>query len=324
MDIVDQYHDPTYVELHLLTRNRPVAREIIKQASFNETDVDSLPSSAFAWEEERRFPIHTREDAAASILYRTKVSGYVPDHVDEKLATAAKIYEFDRSLVEGEEVIKEAAPIKNYVFPEEKRLPLDTEAQVKIAEHVLCRDFERLPIEKRADAFVRLVDAAEKHEIGLEPIAYKFAGLTVCDRDQLIDWVEARAAACESGVCRDAFDKVASQLRRASETLLVRKDLVKLASTLHTLDKEAGLEKHYDRKLVDPLQTIFNTTEKLAEAICDVAGKKVACSKLMNLPEDVWIDVDVPELAKIAEVEEFQQVFNTLPVDIKIALKAYV
>lgn len=320
--IIDQYHgDPTYAQLHVLTRNRPLAREMIKQASFETTEVENLPSSAFAWEAERRFPTYTKADTVASILYRTKCA-FVPECVDQRLADAAKIYDLDMTLVAGEKVAGEQQEPSTFVFPEEERLPLNTPAQIKIAEHVLTRDFERLPIEKRADAFVKLAAAAEAQDVELTPLARKLAGLTICSRDKLINWVEARATASESP-CREIFDKLATDLRRADEHIDTRKDLIKLASTIHTLDEKAGLTKHYDRKLPDALQTVFNT-EKTAEPTCDVAGKRVACSQLMNLPNQVWDDVDVPELAKIAEVTEFKQIFDTLPIDLKIALKAYV
>jgi len=324
--IIDQYHgDPAFAHLQAVARDVPAARDMLKTASFTKEAADLLPSGAFAWEDMRRFPVHTKEDTIASILYRSKTAGYIPIEVDTKLATAAKIYGIDVAAFESIAVKTAAAEI-NYALPEIKRLPLDTEGQIKIAEEVLCRDFTRLPLEMRADAFSRLVKAAGEHNMELSPLVYKLGGLTVCDKAQLCDWLEARSTAATGDAQKVAFQKLADGLRKAPDVISDRKDLVKIAGTIATLDKQAGLEKFYDKKLPDPLMTVFNTT-KVAEDMCDVAGKKVACAKLMGLPDSVWDQVDVPELAKIAEsgdLAQFKLAFATLPLDIKLVLRSYV
>jgi hypothetical protein len=323
--IADQYHgDPLFAQLQTIMRDVPAAREMLKTASFTKEAADLLPSGAFAWEAERRFPVHTKEDTVASILYRSKVAGYVPIEVDTKLATAAKIYGIDVAVFNSTKIAAETEV--TYALPEIKRLPLDTDAQIKVAEEVLCRDFTRLPTEMRADAFSRLVKAAGAHNLELRELTYKLGGLTVCDKAQLCDWLEARATAAPGEVQKVAFQKLADGLRKADEVISNRKDLVKVASAIYELDKQAGFEKFYDKKLPDPMLTVFNTT-KVAEDMCDVAGKKVACAKLMGLPDSVWDQVDMPELAKIAEsgdLSEFKLAFATVPLDIKVVLRSYV
>ncbi len=323
--VVDQYNgDPTYAQLQAVARDVPVAREMLKTASFDKEAVDNLPSTAFAWEDLRRFPVHNKQETIASIFYRNKCASYVPIDVDTKLATAAKIYGIDLAAFNSVKVASTEEP--NYALPEIKRLPLNTEGQIKTAEQVLCRDFTRLPIEMRADAFSRLVKAAGEHNMELSPLAYKLGGLTVCDKTQLCDWLEARSTASQNTAQKVAFQKLADGLRHAPQIIEDRKDLVKVASTIAELDKQAGLEKFYDKKLPDPLMTVFNTT-KVAEDMCDVAGKKVACAKLMGLPDSVWDQVDVPELGKIAEagdLGQFKSAFDTLPLDIKVVLRSYV
>lgn len=336
-NINDQYHgDPTYAELHVLTRNRPLAREMLKTADFQKDKVAHLPSSAFAWEDERRFPVHTKADAVASILYRSKLGSAVPAHVDDNLAKAAEIYKLPDAIFAGEKTA--AAPETEYALPSftktagmnqvdhsSSRLPLDTDFNIKLAEDILCRDFQKLNLETRADSFSRLTKVAQQKNIELRPLTRKLAGLTITDTGKLCDWLEARATVTD-GAIRQAFDKMASTLRRGETNITNRKDQVKLASTIAQLDGKAGLERYYDRKLPDPMLTVFNT-EKTAEDSCDVAGRKVACSVLMRLPESVWEDVDMPEMSKIAEngdSVEFKQAFDTIPQDIKVVLSSYV
>ena len=324
MNIIDQYHgDPAYAHLHVLTRNRPEARAMLKTAAFETTKeaLDRLPSTAFAWSDERRLPIHTREDALASILYRTKLGSAVPEHVDQKLANAAIIFGLKKSLFT--DVKEAAAPVEpTYALPEEQRLPLDSAEQIKQAEFVLARDYSRLPLEKRAEAFMRLTKASKEHSVALSPLTQKMAGLTVSHTKTLCDWLEARASVSSDEKHAAAFDKLASVLSTQPTFITNRNELIKLASTISTLDKKAGLERHYDRKLPDPIQTVFNTT-KTAGLTCDVAGTPMDCAQLMALPPEIWEQVDMPELAEIAasgDEATFKQVFDTAPMDIKMVL----
>lgn len=324
--VIDQYNgDTTYAHLQALSRDFPEAREILKTASFNKEAAEQLPDAAFAWEDARRFPIHTKADTVASIFYRKKVASYVPPEVDDRLVQAAQIYGIKAT---DFSTVKEAAttPEPEYALPSYKRLPLGSAEQVKLAEEVLHRDHERLTLETKADAYSRLVKAAAVHDVEVKPLTYKLAGLTACNNYALRDWLEARVQATDNPLCKEAFQKLATQLRKAGPEITNRKDLVKLASAISTLDQQAGLTKYYDRKLPDPLLTVFNT-EKVAEEQCDVAGKKVACSKLMGLPDHVWEQMDVPELSKLASsgnLTEFKQVFDTLPADLKVSLRSYV
>jgi len=327
MTIIDQYNgDPVYAHLHVLTRDFPLAREMLKTASFDtaKTASDNLPSTAFAWEDERRFPIHTREDCIASIFYRSKVGSFVPKHVDAKLETARTVYGIGEAVFSP---MKCASAVETtYALPDRKRLPLDSAAQIKIAEMVLNRDYDLITLEKRADAFSRLYEAAKKHNVTLCPFSLKMAGATVSNPALIRDWLEARADATTEPAHKVAFEKLASATHKMPNVIVNRRDLVKLAVVIAELDKTAGLTKFYDRKIPDPLQTVFNT-EKVAEDMCDVAGVQVPCSALMQLPEEVWHQVDAPELAQVAQAGDpvaFKQVFETLPLDVKSSLRDYV
>lgn len=321
--IVDQYNgDPVYAHLHVLTRNFPLAREMLKTASFETTKhaVEDLPSTAFAWEDERRFPIHTREDALASIFYRSKLGSTVPAHVDTKLATAQEIYKLDISMFSA---MKTASENIEYALPEEKRLPLMGAAQIKVAEEVLHRDGHYLSLEKRADAYSRLYQAAKRCSVTLTPISMKFAGATISNTSTLRDWLEARSGVAPTEVQKEAYTKLADATRKMPEFIASRKDLVKVAATIAQIDKQAGIDKHYGRKLPDPLLTVFNT-EKVAEEMADVAGLPVPVSTLMSLPPQLWDQIDAAEIGAVAQSGDpiqFQQVFATLPLDAKMVLR---
>ncbi len=325
--IIDQYNgDPVYAHLHLLTKQFPLAREMLKTASFEtaKSQTEYLPDSAFAWEEERRFPIHTREDALASIFYRSKVASAVPVYVDTKLSIAQAVYKLDASIFSPMKTASEKE--ESWALPDNKRLPLNNVSQIKMAEEVLHRDYLLLSLEKRAEAFSNLYFAATKHDVSLKPLSMKMAGVTIGNPKTIRDWLEARAEAAPNALHKAAYTKLAAAVDTIKTPIQERPSLVKLAATIAEIDKQAGLDKFYGRKLPDPLLTVFNT-EKIAETTCDVAGAIVPASTLMQLPEQVWQQVDAPELAAIAQSgdeEQFQQIFATMPLDVKTALRPYV
>lgn len=325
-NIVDQYHgDPLYTQLHVLMRDYPRARELVKVARFDETKyaVERLPSSAFAWEDERRFPIHTREDTVASLFYRMKCASAVPPYVDAKLTTAAQIYDIDRGVFDAMKIA--SAKPRNYALAEEKRLPLDNAVQVKKAEEVLLADYSVLGLEKRAEAFRNLWIAARRFQVQLEPTSLKMAGVTGCAPHVTADWLDARAEAATDPKHKAAYEKLASVVKQMPRYVSDRSELVKLASTIAELDSYANLQKHYDRRLPDPLATVFNM-DKVAEETCDVAGTQVPVSSLMQIPPEVWQQIDAPEFAELAQGDPaaFAQAFATLPLDLKVALQAHV
>ena len=109
--------------------------------------------------------------------------------------------------------------------------------------------------------------------------------------------------------------------------MLFRSALMKLAYAIAKMDERAGLEKHYDRRLPDPLLTVFNT-DKVASATIDIAGSMVPVDRLSALPASFWADLGGQELAdEVApgghvNPQTLATVVETLPMDLKHVLKA--
>lgn len=314
--ISDQYHgDPTLVTLASAALDRPELRAFLKNASFDPASTAHLPASAYAWESERRFPIHTPEDTAASLVYRSKLAS-VPAEVDAKLAEAREAYGLSETLFAAA-TVKVASAEVEYAVPSQRRLPLGTPTQVKVAQEVLLRDKRLLDLETSVEAFCRLEKAATAHGVELDPVVATYAAKTACDGSFLKDALEERLCASKYPEHRDAYEKLAAAVPR--EYLTDTRLLVKLASRIHELDKEAGLERWYDRRLLDPMQSVFNARTKTA-----AAGGGVSMDTLMQLPAQVWEQCDVPEMAELAaagDVQAFEQAYNTLPLDIRMVLE---
>jgi hypothetical protein len=329
MDIRDQYNDPSFTYLYHILNEHPDAREFVKSASLSSEDGDGLPATAFAWPERRLFPIDTAQNTVLSSLYRTKCAA-VPVEVDEALTKAQDIYgvkdlverSIDVAKTAAAEAVKVAEAQETWLLPRLKRLRVKTAEDVKVAEKVLLEQYPRLNIQDRAEGFINLAKVARDLGVKLQPQTHRMAGMTVCTTKTAQDWIGARAAATPEPLFQSAYDKLAEAFSNRGEFIQDRDELIAAANALAHLDKQAGLDRHYDKKLPDPIRTIFNT-EKVAEETIDMAGRPISLSKLAAMPATFWEDVVGSDIApEITEKngEALRQVLNTLPLDLKMII----
>jgi hypothetical protein len=326
-EIRDQYHDPSFTFLYHILNDNPGARDFVKNASLRSEDEELLPSSAFAWPERRLFPIDSAENTVLSSLYRSKCAA-VPVDVDDALCKAQGIYGVKDLLQKAAEQQKTAAaerpaPPETWLLPQLKRLRVKTAEDVKTAERLLIEQYPRLSLEDRAEGFVNLVKVARDLGVSLSPTTHRMAGMTVCTTKVARDWIEARASATQEPLFQSAYEKLASAFSARGEFIKDRDELISAANALAHLDKQAGLDKHYDKRLPDPIRTVFNT-EKMAEDTVDMAGRQIALSKLAAMPNTFWEDVvgaDIAPEITSKQGEELRQVLDTLPLDLKMIIR---
>jgi hypothetical protein len=315
MSIVDQYHDAAYGVLYQRMRDFPELLETVKSAELDPSVGAGLPDSAFAWPDERRFPIHSREHAAISYAY-AKEAAEVPREVKARLEQVLDVYGVPARLYERAKVAHAPAPTR-YALPDQALLPLD---QLEKSAALFEEQSARLPVELRAQAAVSLVsEGAQGVKLA------KYAGMVVSDTALAAEWIEARAEAAPLGM-KTAYLRLADGMRRQPPESTDRAGLSKIAAALAEADRIAGLEGLYDRKLPDPMSTVFNT-DKLASETVDLGGYAMPVDKLAALPVSFWEDLGGPELAreiapngKVA-AESVGPVVETLPLDLKMVLR---
>jgi hypothetical protein len=318
----DQTCDPGYAYLRAVLDRYPALKEISKTANIDESEFSGLPDTAFAWPQERRYPLHTKEHTALSLGYR-KLANSAPVEVDKELEKAAAVYGIDPAIYATPQIEKVASSAQ-YIFPEKKRFLVKTAEDVKLAEQRLHECYPRLTIEDRLEGLMRLRKIAQVHDVSLHPSTVKLASFTLTSTKKLKDWLEARSTVSRADVFRDAYTKLASSLDGVASEFKDRDVQVKLASAIHNLDQEAGLTKYYGRKLPDPLRTVFNS-EKLAEDTLELGtGLMLNKNKLAALPLSFWSDLLGDDVAReissdgeSVNPEALMQLLPTLPNDLK-------
>lgn len=323
---VDQFSDPVMAHLVRRVADRPKLAAAIQDVDIDPAERESLPNSAFAWPEKRAFPIHSREHTMMSRTYREGLHD-VPAYVDKTLKEACEVYQIDDALFTRPKVAAASSPDEDFLLPDIRRLHVTDAAGVKTAEEKLRNEAVKLTVPHRALASRRLVEKAAFYGVQLRPEIHKMAGMVVTARGPLVDWLEARreAAPIEH---KDGFDKLARAVKKLPTELRDREQQVKLAEAIGELDELAGLDRHYGRKLPDPLMTVFNTT-KVAGPGATLAGRFVPMDRLAAYPSTFYSDVLGPDIVREAadgsggmDHQRLAAVLETLPVDMQRMLSA--
>jgi hypothetical protein len=324
VNLVDQYRDPTLALLVHLVAEHPRVVELVKEAEILPEEADALPDSAFAWPEKRAFPIHSREHAVLSRVYRTNLAD-VPPHVDDALKEACDVYGVPDGVFEREKRAATPDDPEDYLLPDDKRLPVRTAAEVRRAEKALLDGYQKLAFEHRAEACKRLVDKAAIHGVALDPLMHKLAGFTVSSTQTVKDWLGARREAAPP-TYKEAFQKLADALAGQPAEVRDRAALVRLAEVIGELDKKAGLVRHYDRRLPDPLQTVFNTNKVAGHGV-ELGGRFVPMQRLAEYPASFYGDVLGDDVVREAadgrgglDPHKLAMILETLPRDMKLLL----
>lgn len=322
MKIIDQFHDPSFAVLVHLVADRPKVASLVGDADIDDAELATLPDSAFAWPEKRAFPVHSKEHTILSRVYRENMPA-VPVYVDEALKEACDIYGIGEDIFARQKQAAVEDNLDDYLLPDLKRLPVRSAEGVKVAEEKLLAGYTKLSVEHRAMACKRLMDKAAAFGVPLHPQMHKLAGFTVTTTDDLYRWIEARSEAAKAPEHKVAYQKLAHEVRRLPAELRDRPTQLKLADIIDELDKKAGLSRYYDRKLPDPLQTVFNT-DKLAGSGVDLNGKFVPTTRLASYPSSFYADVLGEDLVREASdgrggVDPYKlaTILETLPRDMK-------
>ena len=327
MTIRDQTSDPGFATMRVLLERYDGLLEFTKTAEMSPSAFEELPDSAFAWPEARSFPIHTPEHAALSLAYAKHAGAQLPGEVAVKLAQAAAIHGVPQELL-AEEKVAAAPTEEDYLLPDQKRFLVKTASDVQLAESIFFEKIAQIPVGDRAIMARNMVAAAEKHGVELHPSTYKYACLTMTSTQVFKDWMRARTEAAEkvgAAPQAQAFQKLAAAFPHPTH-LSEPKEQFKLASCVHQLDSQAGLDKHYDRTLPDPLSTVFNTSHR-RENFVKIGSVLQNKALVQSVPLEFWEDALGPDITKeIApngevDLATLEQILPTLPADMKNAVE---
>lgn len=331
--MTDLYSDPGHALLAHLLQSHPGAQELVKGAAFEDRR-EQIPETAYAWPEKTAFPVHSPAHAVVSYLYaqhgaaQTKVAAagrvvpLVPRHVVSTIEEALDAYGIDRAKLAAVEEKVASLREEDCLFSDTKAYPVRNSGEIKLAEARLLEQIRKLRPETRAMAFRKLAAAAEEHQVELRPESYRWAGRASTDPHALASTLEVRAMLTADEELKGGYNKLAAAVISDRLGLKSYEARVKVAAAINELDTRAGLAKHYDRKIPDPVASVFNA-EKIAEDALDLGGAFVRPMHLQQLPTTFYSDALGPDvLREIApggrlDAQKVAEVVSTLPADMK-------
>lgn len=285
---MDQQSDVTHRVLYDILQTRPGIQPMIKEASVG-VELSDLPSSAFADDIGRRFPINNAANAAMSLAYATKTA-MLEDRVSRRLGDAAEMYGI---LLPPEQQEKVAHTIPRYLLPKQRKFGIKTAEDIPKAQDALFRVHRKLSTEDLATASTVLVKAARDSGLSVDPRVMQWAGLSQCDTEKTAQWLEAREFASGN---RGAYSKLAKVVR-SLDSDNSRDDLVKIASTVAQLDSVYDITRLYGTRLPNPMETVFSTKTAMEKTIT-LAGKEVSVASLLKKGVGFFEDVLGKDIAE--------------------------
>lgn len=320
MNKMDLYSDPAHAHLRHMFATFPKVAEFVGEAQFEDAR-ELIPKTAFAWDSESRFPVHTPEHAAISRLYASQ--GPVPTDVLQTIKEACAIFDVPEEIFEQGEIKEASLADDECLFPATGTYPVRSSEEVKLAEKRLLPQLAKMSAETRKEAFSKLASAADLHGVKLADRSYQLAGRTYTDSRVLAASLEGRASATKVAALKENYLTLASAVKRNSRELRSADMRSKLAATIATLDKEAGLQRYYERGLADPMTTVFNTTKVASANALDLGGVQADPSSLAALGPKFFADTlgddilrDIVSNGQV-DATRLGEVLVTLPADLK-------
>lgn len=280
---------------------------------------------AYAWPEKKMFPIFNEKAAALSAWY-AREQERLPSKVTEKIAEAMDFFDLEEEVSAPQR--KEASiDADDWLFPEHQKVLISTPTQVKAAEELLLEQKD-MPIITRTYGFRRLYQKAAELHVELEPDTIPYVGEGRCKVAKLCHELQKRRKFVREGEYKQAYLHLETQLRELDvEYYDNQEECDKLASFIHQLDQESGIDHRYNRRgklgFADPVLAVFNQTKRANEFV-NLAGNEIPIEQIAALDPQSVADIVGSEFLEDIQNErgdidpyEMADVMNILPDDMK-------
>lgn len=241
------------------------AREQVYEAALErQDDLTKVASSAFGLERDRKFPLHTPEDAMVSKVYfdaqQTKLAEGDRRAANNKIEAYLNLYSIPENMFETAQTKTADTAGPRYLLPNLNDCPVYSKEDLVNAGEVFTKQASKLSLPHRvefAQNFCKL--ASEWEYVPYPSDIAKYAGVLDTDMANLSYMLEIRsAAATREGQDGEMYTKLAHSLLDVEEKP-DKEELTKLAHLIHEIDTMYGFDdEKYDTKLPDAFSVVFN------------------------------------------------------------------
>jgi len=262
-NILDVYGDKSLRGLVSMLRENPEYYDVLKDVEVDYDEQQTLPASSFAYPEERAYPIHDDRMALLSSMYKDFFPPEdLPESVNENFKKAEYMYDLKLPKKKDLKTVVKKAAIKeeDYLIPSLKKFPVRNQKEADFVQKILVKNAQAMGYDHLAEACNNLIEkyasfGAESEDVN--PIVYKYAGLTLSKRDFLDASINRRKDFVDTKF-HESYDKLA---KIVDEMDFNRNNLLKVASALEEMDTESQVRHLYDKYIPNPMDSVFNTNK---------------------------------------------------------------
>lgn len=277
MYVVDVYSDPNQETLVKIAQELPeVVDRLSMVGEFEIDNKDDLSENAFAWPEEKMYPIYTKEAALLSSVYLENAE--VPQHVIDNCVEACAAFDVSVEIGSFEKVANEdSLSPSDFVLPGRMKLPVVDESTYVTSERLFMDNLEDFSLDETVVGARQLIKKASDMNIEYDS-DLKQLGLTgQLNVSKAQELSMERYSETADAEYLNIGEKLAGQSYSSIEKI------AEWVVDVNTLDEAHGITGSTSLfSAIDPI-------EKTASLLLD--NTEVPFEKIAQIDEGEWTDV---------------------------------
>ena len=328
----DFYSDYGYNFIKIL-KDKEVPSFVKEADMLDQEEIDKLPDTAFASVDDRKLPITDPANVYVSAAYYFNANEKNAE-VEGRIVKAAELFEISDEIknilpdtntkIAAEDNQKESrweisATYKNGDI---KKFAGDLSSIEKFQDDFVSKIFSLCTFESKMDCAEKIAQELEKSGKEISNRILEVSGRNIPDLQKVANQVKARAVRLSEDSQKVSLCKMADELLESSDKNI--DGMKKLAKILESIDEQNSLTRFYNKSILDPFASVFNTDINEAKknaSVIDLNGSQFSAEELNEVHQDIFklalskesldligFGTDSFDVSKIANISEDDKV----------------
>lgn len=328
----DFYSDYGYNFIKIL-KDKEVPSFVKEADMLEQQEIDKLPDTAFASIGHRKLPITDPANVYVSAAYYFNANEKNAE-VEDRILKAAELFEIS-------EEIKNILPDTNTKIAQEdnqkesrweisvtykngniKKFAGDSSNIEKFQDEFVSKIFNLCTFESKMDCAEKIAEELEKSGKDIPTRILEISGRNIPDLQKVANQVKARAVRLSEDSQKVSLCKMADELLESSDKNI--DGMKKLSKILESIDEQNSLTRFYNKSILDPFASVFNTDINEAKknaSVIDLNGSQFSAEELNEVHQDIFklalskesldligFGTDSFDVSKIANISEDDKV----------------
>jgi hypothetical protein len=295
----DFYSDYGYNFIKIL-KDKEVPSFVKEADILAQEEIDKLPDTAFASVDCRKLPITDPANVYVSAAYYFNANEKNAE-VEDRILKAAELFEISEEIknilpdtntkIAGENNQKESnwEICAKYKNGDIKKFAGDSSSIEKFKDEFVSRIFNLCTFESKMDCAEKIAQELEKCGKEIPNRILEVSGRNIPDMEKVAQQVKARAIRLSDDSQKVSLCKIANELFDSSDKNI--EGMKKLAKILESIDEQNSLNRFYNKSILDPFASVFNTDINEAKknaSVIDLNGSEFSVEELNEVHQDIF------------------------------------